>query len=91
MSELSVVEDLAALWGQVITQVGGDGPNRAVLQLARPLGLLKGAGMPNLLVAAPNAFVKDIIDVRLRSAIAESLAGSLNEKVNFAVTVDESL
>jgi chromosomal replication initiator protein len=29
--------------------------------------------------------------VRLRSAIAESLALALNEKVNFAVTVDESL
>jgi chromosomal replication initiator protein len=83
--------DLVALWSQVISQVAGDGPNKAVLQLAKPLGLLKGAGAPNLLVAAPNTFVKDIIDVRLRSAIAESLALTLNEKVNFAVTVDESL
>ena len=83
--------DLVALWSQVISQVAGDGPNKAVLQLAKPLGLLKGAGAPNLLVAAPNTFVKDIIDVRLRSAIAESLALALNEKVNFAVTVDESL
>ena len=99
MSELSVQsnlsadleEDLAALWGQVISQVAGDGPNKAVLQLARPLGLLKGAGAPNLLVAAPNTFVKDIIDVRLRSAISESLAVALKEKINFAVTVDESL
>ena len=91
MAEVEVQEDLAALWGKVITQVGGDGPNRAVLQLARPLGLLKGAGVPNLLIAAPNPFVKDIIDVRLRNAISESLAGVLSEKVNFAVTVDESL
>ena len=91
MSEVQVQEDLGALWGQVISQVAGDGPNKAVLQLARPLGLLKGAGAPNLLIATPNAFVKDIIDVRLRSAISESLAATLNEKVNFAVTVDESL
>jgi chromosomal replication initiator protein len=91
MSEVQVQEDLGALWGQVISQVAGDGPNKAVLQLARPLGLLKGAGAPNLLIATPNAFVKDIIDVRLRSAISESLASTLNEKVNFAVTVDESL
>jgi len=91
MSEVQVQEDLGALWGQVISQVAGDGPNKAVLQLARPLGLLKGAGAPNLLIATPNAFVKDIIDVRLRSAISESLATTLNEKVNFAVTVDESL
>ena len=99
MSELSVQsnlsadleEDLAALWGQVISQVAGDGPNKAVLQLVKPLGLLKGAGAPNLLVAAPNTFVKDIIDVRLRSAISESLAVALKEKINFAVTVDESL
>ena len=49
MSEVQIQEDLGALWGQVITQVAGDGPNKAVLQLARPLGLLKGAGAPNLL------------------------------------------
>ena len=91
MSEVQIQEDLGALWGQVISQVAGDGPNKAVLQLARPLGLLKGAGAPNLLIATPNAFVKDIIDVRLRNAISESLAATLNEKVNFAVTVDESL
>ena len=91
MSEVQIQEDLGALWGQVISQVAGDGPNKAVLQLARPLGLLKGAGAPNLLIATPNAFVKDIIDVRLRNAISESLATTLNEKVNFAVTVDESL
>jgi chromosomal replication initiator protein len=84
-------QDLSALWGQVVSQVAGDGPNKAVLQLARPLGLLKGAGAPNLIIATPNAFVKDIIDVRLRTAISESLAAVLNEKVNFAVTVDESL
>ena len=91
MSEVQVQRDLSALWGQVISQVAGDGPNKAVLQLARPLGLLEGAGAPNLLIATPNAFVKDIIDVRLRNAISESLAATLNEKVNFAVTVDESL
>jgi chromosomal replication initiator protein len=91
MSEVQIQEDLGALWGQVISQVAGDGPNKAVLQLARPLGLLKGAGAPNLIIATPNTFVKDIIDVRLRNAISESLAATLNEKVNFAVTVDESL
>ena len=91
MSEAKVDEDLATLWSRVVTAVGGDGPNRAVLQLVRPLGLLKGAGNPNLLVAAPNAFVKDIIDVRLRNNITEALSVALNEKVNFAVTVDEGL
>ena len=91
MSEAKVDEDLATLWSRVVTEVGGDGPNRAVLQLVRPLGLLKGAGNPNLLVAAPNAFVKDIIDVRLRNNITEALSVALNEKVNFAVTVDEGL
>ena len=91
MSEVQIQEDLGALWGKVISQVAGDGPNKAVLQLARPLGLLTGTGAPNLLIATPNAFVKDIIDVRLRNAISESLAATLNEKINFAVTVDESL
>ena len=41
MSEVQIQEDLGALWGQVISQVAGDGPNKAVLQLARPLGLLR--------------------------------------------------
>jgi chromosomal replication initiator protein len=91
MSETQVQEDLTALWGWVISQVAGDGPNKAVLELAKPLGLLKGTGAPNLIIATPNAFVKDIIDVRLRNAITESLAATLNEKINFAVTVDESL
>jgi chromosomal replication initiator protein len=91
MSEAQVQEDLTALWGQVISQVAGEGPNKAVLELARPIGLLKTTGAPNLIIATPNAFVKDIIDVRLRNAITESLATALNEKVNFAVTVDESL
>ena len=54
-------EDLLSHWSKVVAEVGGDGPNRAVLQLAKPLGLLKGAGTPNLLIAAPNAFVKDKI------------------------------
>ena len=95
MSEVQIQDDLqqdlVTLWGKVISQVAGDGPNKAVLQLARPLGLLTGTGAPNLLIATPNAFVKDIIDVRLRNAISESLAATLNEKINFAVTVDESL
>ena len=91
MSETQVQEDLTALWGRVISQVAGDGPNKAVLELAKPLGLLKGTGAPNLIIATPNAFVKDIIDVRLRNAITESLVATLNEKINFAVTVDESL
>jgi chromosomal replication initiator protein len=91
MSQVQVQEDLTALWGRIISQVAGDGPNKAVLELAKPLGLLKGVGAPNLIIATPNAFVKDIIDVRLRNAITESLAAVLNEKINFAVTVDESL
>ena len=41
-------EDLLSHWSKVVSEVGGDGPNRAVLQLAKPLGLLKGAGTPNL-------------------------------------------
>jgi chromosomal replication initiator protein len=92
MSEdLKVEENLTAIWGKVVDQVAGDGANRAFMQLTRPLGLLKGAGTPNLLVAAPNAFVKDILETRLRAPIGEALLTELGEKINFAVTVDESL
>lgn len=92
MSEdLKVEENLTVIWGKVVDQVAGDGANRAFMQLTRPLGLLKGAGTPNLLVAAPNAFVKDILETRLRAPISEALLTELGEKINFAVTVDESL
>lgn len=87
-----VGSDLAALWDRVITDVAIDTPqHRAFLSLTKPLGLLKGNGATNLLVAAPNAFAKDVLETRLRGIVSDVLSRELGERVNIAVTIDESL
>jgi chromosomal replication initiator protein len=84
--------ELTALWGRVIDAVALDAPqHRAFLTLTKPLGLLPGNGVTNLLVAAPNAFAKDVLETRLRSVLGEVLSSELNERANIAVTIDETL
>lgn len=86
------LSDLAALWSRVITHVEIDTPqHRAFLSLTKPLGLIKGNGVTNLLVAAPNTFAKDVLETRLRTVVSEVLSRELGEKTNIAVTVDEAL
>ena len=90
---MTVVEtDLAQLWSRVISDVEIDTPqHRAFLSLTKPLGLLKGNGATNFLVAAPNAFAKDVLETRLRSVVSDVLSRELGEKTNIAVTIDENL
>jgi len=90
---MAVVEtDLAQLWSRVISDVEIDTPqHRAFLSLTKPLGLLKGNGATNFLVAAPNAFAKDVLETRLRSVVSDVLSRELGEKTNIAVTIDENL
>jgi chromosomal replication initiator protein len=48
--------------------------------MTKPLGLLqKEGGATSLLVAAPNAFAKDVLESRLRSVINEVLTAELGE------------
>jgi len=90
---VTIVEaDLAQLWSRVISDVEIDTPqHRAFLSLTKPLGLLKGNGATNFLVAAPNAFAKDVLETRLRSVVSGVLSRELGEKTNIAVTIDENL
>lgn len=84
--------ELTTLWGRVIDAVALDAPqHRAFLTLTKPLGLLPGNGVTNLLVAAPNAFAKDVLETRLRSVLGEVLSRELNQRANIAVTIDETL
>ncbi len=83
--------DLTELWSRVISDVEIDTPHhRAFLSLTKPLGLLKGNGATNLLISAPNAFAKDVLETRLRAIVSEVLSRELGEKTNIAVTVDEN-
>ena len=91
MAEVLEDAELGATWRKVIDQVAPDSPHKAFLQQTRPLGLLKGAGIPNLLIAAPNTFVKDFLENRLRNQVGDALTVELGERVNIAVTIDEAL
>ncbi len=83
---------LEGLWSGVINSVSQDSPqNRAFLTLTKPLGLLKSDGGSNLLVAAPNGFAKDVLESRLKVALNDALSAKLGERINIAVTIDESL
>ena len=84
--------DLLELWKGIVDSVAKESPqNRAFLTLTKPLGLLKSDGGSNLLLAAPNVFAKDVLESRLKVLLNDALSAKLGEKINIAVTVDESL
>ena len=85
--------ELTELWERVVEHVSaGEPQHRAFLAMTKPLGLLqKEGGATSLLVAAPNAFAKDVLESRLRTVVNEVLTSELGEKANIAVMVDETL
>ena len=89
---ITKTEQLEGLWSGVIDSISQDSPqNRAFLTLTKPLGLLKSEGGSNLLLAAPNGFAKDVLESRLKGALNDALSAKLGERINIAVTIDESL
>ena len=85
--------ELTELWDRIVEHVSaGEPQHRAFLVMTKPLGLLHNeGGATSLLVAAPNAFAKDVLESRLRSVVNEVLTQELGEKANIAVMVDETL
>jgi chromosomal replication initiator protein len=84
--------DLLELWKGIVDSVAKESPqNRAFLTLTKPLGLLKSDGGSNLLLAAPNVFAKDVLESRLKVLLNDALSAKLGERINIAVTIDESL
>ena len=87
-----VEADLLELWKGIVDSVAKESPqNRAFLTLTKPLGLLKSDGGSNLLLAAPNVFAKDVLESRLKVLLNDALSAKMGERINIAVTVDESL
>jgi chromosomal replication initiator protein len=85
-------DQLEGLWSGVIDSISADSPqNRAFLTLTKPLGLLKSEAGSNLLLAAPNGFAKDVLESRLKNALNDALSAKLGERINIAVTIDETL
>ena len=80
-------DDLADVWARSLADLADmqiEPHQRAWLQLTRPLGLVENTA----LIAAPNDFVKEQLETRLRALITNALSRELNRSIQLAVTVD---
>ena len=85
MSEL----DLAQVWARSLKGLAEMhvGPSQLAWlkpELTRPLGLLENT----VLIATPNAFVKEQLETRLRPLVIHALSRELGRPIQLAVTVD---
>ena len=85
--------ELGQLWQRVVEHVSaGEPQHRAFLSMTKPLGLVPNEDGPaSLLVAAPNAFAKDVLESRLRPVVNEVLSRELGSPANIAVMVDDKI
>jgi chromosomal replication initiator protein len=80
-------DDLADVWARSLADLADmhiEPHQRAWLQLTRPLGLVENTA----LIAAPNEFVKEQLETRLRALITNALSRELARAIQLAVTVD---
>ena len=80
-------DDLADVWARSLADLADmhiEPHQRAWLQLTRPLGLVENTA----LIAAPNEFVKEQLETRLRALITNALSRELARSIQLAVTVD---
>jgi len=80
-------DDLANVWTRSLADLADmhiEPHQRAWLQLTRPLGLVENTA----LIAAPNEFVKEQLETRLRALITNALSRELARSIQLAVTVD---
>jgi chromosomal replication initiator protein len=78
--------DLDAAWTRALdslTDSAVSPQQLAFLRLTRPLGLVEGT----VLLAAPNAFAKDVLETRLRPLLTGALSSQLGRETRVAVTV----
>jgi chromosomal replication initiator protein len=80
-------DDLTNVWARSLADLADmhiEPHQRAWLQLTRPLGLVENTA----LIAAPNEFVKEQLETRLRALITNALSRELARTIQLAVTVD---
>ena len=83
-------DDLADVWARSLADLADmhiEPHQRAWLQLTRPLGLVGNTA----LIAAPNDFVKEQLETRLRALITNALSRELARSIQLAVTVDPAV
>ena len=81
--------DLAQVWARSLKGLAEMhvGPSQLAWlkpELTRPLGLVKDT----MLIATPNAFVKEQLETRLRPLVIHALSRELGRPIQLAVTVD---
>ncbi|MFF3668373.1 chromosomal replication initiator protein DnaA [Microtetraspora malaysiensis] len=80
-------DDLNEVWARALGTLldeGVSGQQRAFLQMTQPSGLINDT----ILLAAPNDFAKEVIEVRLRPLIAHALSQEFGRPMRIAVMVD---
>ncbi len=78
--------DLGAVWQRTLeslTDSAVSSQQRAFMRLTRPLGLVEDT----LLLAAPNDFAKDVLEIRLKPLITGALTSQLGREISLAITV----
>ncbi|MDP9221087.1 MAG: chromosomal replication initiator protein DnaA [Actinomycetota bacterium] len=78
--------DLSAVWQRTLeslTDSAVSSQQRAFMRLTRPLGLVEDT----LLLAAPNDFAKDVLEIRLKPLITGALTSQLGREIRLAITV----
>jgi chromosomal replication initiator protein len=87
-SEQPVGPDLAKLWERTARRLADQGELsgqfQAWIALIRPLAVVEDT----VLLAAPHDFAKDVLETRLRPALAAALAAELGRETRVAVTVE---
>jgi chromosomal replication initiator protein len=87
---MSAQADIEDVWALVIASLA-DGEltaqQRAFVLLAKPLGIVGDTA----LVAAPNEFIKDVLETRIRPVVVDALSRTLGREIRLAVTVDPSI
>jgi chromosomal replication initiator protein len=81
--------DLADVWARSLdglAELHVQPSQLAWLKLSRPLGLVENTA----LIATPNEFVKEQLEVRLRPLVIQALSRVLGRPIQLAVTVDPS-
>ena len=87
---MSTQPELQSAWDVAMSELA-EGPltpqQRAFVLLAKPLGIVGDTA----LVAAPNDFIKDVLETRIRPAVVDALSRTLGREIRLAVTVDPSI
>lgn len=83
-------QDLGLVWTKTLEALSSGiltNQQRAFVALTQPMGVVGDT----VLVAAPNAFNKDVLESRLSPIVCDALSTIMGREMKIAVTIDESI